>query len=111
MLFMISKTKLNAVLTDFPDAMGIMVKVAKSRHRRLKHYMNPSVCALAKEDEIDSEDCKTELFGVDAEKIVSAKEDEVTKSRVNTRKNHRLAGIQRNPIALKNMKRGKISTL
>ena len=106
MLFKISKKKLDAVLKDLPETMENMVKVAESRHRRLKHYIDPSVYALAKEDEIDSEDCKTELFGADAEKIVSAKEQEVTRARANTRKNRRVGNF----IALKNTKRGKIST-
>jgi len=110
MLFKISKEKLTAVLKDFPETMTNMVKVAESRHRRLKHYIDPSKYALAKEDEIDSEDCKTELFGADAEQIVSAKEDEV-KTHSRTRKNHRMAAIQRSPIALANKKRGRIATM
>ena len=107
MLFKISKEKLTAVLKDFPEIMANMVKVAESRHRRLKHYIAPSKYALAKVDEIDSEDCKTELFGADAEQIVSAKEDE----QFRTRKNHRMATLQKNPLSLANKKRGRISTM
>ena len=33
-------------------------------------------------DEIDAEDCQTELFGVDADKILRAKEEEYSKERV-----------------------------
>lgn len=95
LLFKISKDDLMTVLSDFPDTYEIMVDVAKRRQRRLKHYVNPLKFALAKEDEIDSEDSKTELFGADAEQICSKKEEEVTRYRFNTRKHHRIAGIQR----------------
>ena len=81
-------------MTDFPDTLSTMVEVAESRQRRLYHYIDPSSHLLAKEDEIDPEDCKTELFGADAEQIVSAKE-EVNKSRLKHRYTHRLAAIQK----------------
>jgi hypothetical protein len=94
MFFKICKSKLLTVLTDFPDTLSTMVEVAESRQRRLYHYIDPSSHLLAKEDEIDPEDCKTELFGADAEQIVSAKE-EVNKSRLKHRYTHRLAAIQK----------------
>ena len=92
-LFKISRENLLSVLKDFPDTYDTMVDVAKKRQRRLKHYINPLKYILAKEDEIDSEDCKTELFGADAEQICSKKEEEVSRYRLNSRKAHRKAGI------------------
>ena len=98
MLFKIVKSKLLAVLKDFPETFESMVKVAESRQRRLKHYTNPAAYPLAKEDEVDSEDCRTDLFGADADKIVSAKEEETNRTRKTLhRTTHRLAAIQRSP--------------
>ncbi len=57
-----------------------MTEVAESRQRRLKHYMNPKKYKLLQKDEIDVEDSKTELFGADAEKVASTKEEEMRKS-------------------------------
>lgn len=37
--------------------------------------------AIQPGDEIDAEDCRTELFGVDADKILRAKEEEYSKER------------------------------
>jgi len=88
------------VLKDFPDTLSTMTNVAESRQRRLYHYIDPSKHPLTKIDEIDPEDCKTELFGADAEKIVSAKEDEVNKSRMKHRQTHRLAAIQKRSPAI-----------
>jgi len=96
MLFKISKSKLLTVLKDFPDTFESMVKVAESRQRRLKHYISPANNPLSKEDEIDPEDCKTELFGADADKIVSVKDEEVNRSKKN-RQSHRFAAIQQSP--------------
>jgi CRP-like cAMP-binding protein len=107
LLFKISKDDLLAVLSDFPDTLDFMVDVARKRQRRLKHYVNPLKYALSKEDEIDSEDCKTELFGADAEQICSKKEEEVSRYRMNTRKPHRMVGIQRsNPNNISYKSRG-----
>eukprot|EP00558_Chaetoceros_sp_UNC1202_P003548 CAMPEP_0197248536 /NCGR_PEP_ID=MMETSP1429-20130617/40098_1 /TAXON_ID=49237 /ORGANISM="Chaetoceros sp., Strain UNC1202" /LENGTH=81 /DNA_ID=CAMNT_0042709787 /DNA_START=116 /DNA_END=358 /DNA_ORIENTATION=- len=74
-----------------------MMNVAESRHRRLQHYVNPDEFPLLEEDEVDPEDCKTELFGADAEKIVSAKKEEVNRTRIKGRTSHRFATIQRKP--------------
>ena len=91
--YKISKAKLLAVLQDFPDTLSTMIKVAESRQRRLKHYIDPHENKLLPEDEIDAEDCKTDLFGEDAEKIVTVKEEE-TRARTKHRTTHRHA-IQR----------------
>jgi hypothetical protein len=96
MFFKINKANLQSVLKDFPDTYSSMVEVAESRQRRLYHYIDPATYPLAKADEIDHEDCKTELFGADAEQIVSAKqEEEVNKSRIMHRPIHRHAAIQK----------------
>lgn len=102
MLFKISKQNLLSILNDFPNTYDAMVDVAKKRQRRLKHYLNPLTYPLAKEDEIDSEDCKTELFGADAEQICSKKEEEVARYRIHSRKAHRMAAIQRRKSRVKN---------
>lgn len=95
MFFKINKKQLLSVLKDFPETFEAMVNVAESRQRRLGHYIDPTNNPLAKEDEIDPEDCKTELFGADAEQIVTAKEEETHKSRLKQhRHTHRLAAIQ-----------------
>lgn len=65
---------------DFPSTLATMKEVAESRQRRLQHYMNPNEHKLLPKDEIDIEDSKTELFGADAEKVASAKEEEMRQS-------------------------------
>ena len=89
--YKISKEKLLTVLQDFPETLATMVKVAQSRHRRLQHYIDPIENKLLSGDEIDAEDCKTELFGQDEEKIVTVKEEQ---TRTRNRQSHRHA-IQR----------------
>ena len=99
MLYKITKAKLLSILLDFPDTHTAMVKIAESRNRRLKHYMNPTKNNLLPEDEVDAEDCKTELFGADAGEIVSAKEEEIFRARVKNRQSHRMATVQPNQLA------------
>lgn len=82
MLFKITKNLLISILKDFPDTLKHMIQVAESRQKRLQHYTNPSTYPLAKEDEVDLEDSKTILFGADSEKVVSQKEEESRRTRV-----------------------------
>lgn len=89
MLFKIQKDKLFSVLKDFPDMLEIMLRVAESRQRRLKHYRNPEKYHLSKSDEIDTEDCKTELFGAEEERVVLEKDKEMMRNRP------RLAGMKK----------------
>jgi CRP-like cAMP-binding protein len=96
MLFKISKDRLLTVLKDFPDMLQTMIKVAESRRRRLMHYKNPGTYSLAKEDEIDSEDRKTELFGAEEERVVQEKDKEMM--RVRNRSRH--AGIKSGGLLL-----------
>ena len=75
-----------------------MKGVAESRRRRLQHYMNPRKHKLLPQDEVDIEDSKTELFGADAEKVVSAKDEESSRVRSKMRQSHRVAGMKRGAI-------------
>eukprot|EP00551_Chaetoceros_affinis_P008086 CAMPEP_0203682564 /NCGR_PEP_ID=MMETSP0090-20130426/46330_1 /ASSEMBLY_ACC=CAM_ASM_001088 /TAXON_ID=426623 /ORGANISM="Chaetoceros affinis, Strain CCMP159" /LENGTH=88 /DNA_ID=CAMNT_0050551563 /DNA_START=359 /DNA_END=625 /DNA_ORIENTATION=- len=74
-----------------------MKGVAESRQRRLQHYMNPRKYELLPQDEVDIEDSKTELFGADAEKVVSKKEEESSRIRSKIRQS-RVAGMKRGAI-------------
>ncbi len=80
MLYKITRSKLLKVLRDFPSTFDTMKAVAESRQRRLQHYMDPTQYKLLPEDEVDIEDSKTELFGADADKVVSEKEQEMRQS-------------------------------
>ncbi len=94
MLFKISKTKLLNVLKGFPETLRHMKNVARSRQRRLNHYLNPSDHVLLPIDKIDPEDCKTELFGEDASKVMSVKDD---KTKIRRHSSIRVAAMQRSP--------------
>ncbi len=87
------------ILNDFPASLENMTSIAESRRRRLDHYIDPTTNPLMPEDEIDAEDCKTELFGVDADKVVSVKDEQFEQTRaharIKARQSHRLATIQR----------------
>ena len=85
------------VLQDFPDTLASMVGVAESRQRRLQHYVDPEKYRLRSTDEIDTEDCKTDLFGVDAEKVVLEKEEETSRAKMKGRQSHRFAISKRHP--------------
>lgn len=107
-LFKIAKDKLINVLRDFPDTLEHMTQVAESRQRRLKHFIDPSSHLLLTHDKIDREDCKTELFGADADKIVFAKEEETNRSKMKRQSSARLStAIQRSP-QLSNFSKGSL---
>eukprot|EP00956_Cyclotella_meneghiniana_P029790 scaffold73305_cov71-Cyclotella_meneghiniana.AAC.2 len=59
-----------------------MTEIAQSRRRRLAHYLDPKNVTMQPGDEIDAEDCRTELFGKDADKILRAKEEELNQERL-----------------------------
>ena len=61
-----------------------MKDVAQSRRRRLSHYLDPNEVTLAPGDEIDAEDCRTELFGQDADQILHDKEEEMNLERIHS---------------------------
>jgi len=75
-LYKITKNELLDVLRDHPDVEATLRRVARSRKHRLEHYIDPAKNPLRPGDEIDTEDRKTELFGVDAEEITSEKQEE-----------------------------------
>ena len=77
MLYRLRKSNLLTLLHDYPAIQSKMKNVAQSRQRRLAHYLDPKEVTLASGDEIDTEDCKTALFGMDAEKILVSKEAEM----------------------------------
>ena len=73
MLYKISKARLLAVLQDFPEMAERMRKTAEGRVRRLEYYLDPTNKTLSKEDEVDAEDSKTDLFGADADVVARDK--------------------------------------
>eukprot|EP00957_Ditylum_brightwellii_P032888 2493533-Ditylum_brightwellii.AAC.1 len=75
-----------------------MKTVAQSRQRRLLHYIKPKENPLYAMDEVDGEDRKTDLFGVDADQVEYEKEEEF--GRMNPRQSHRISSMyssSRNP--------------
>ena len=69
MLYKIGRARLLEVLQDFPEMAERMKKTAEGRVRRLEYYLDPASKTLPKEDEIDPEDSKTDLFGADADVV------------------------------------------
>lgn len=84
MLYRLRKRDLLSLLQDYPSIETKMIDIAQSRRRRLAHYLDPKNVSLEKKDEVDAEDCRTELFGVDAEKILHDKEEEFKMERINS---------------------------
>ena len=79
------------VLQEFPDTESKLQRVAQSRKRRLEHHVNPNnIDTLSIDDEVDSEDRRTELFGLDAEKAVTTKTEDIENNR-------RFARIKKRP--------------
>ena len=84
MLYRLRKSQLLSLLQDHPAVESKMVTIAQSRRMRLAHYLDPKGVPLDAGDEVDAEDCRTELFGVDAEKILQDKEEEYKLERINS---------------------------
>ncbi len=63
-LYTLNRDSLLNILEDYPATSQYMKKIAASRQRRVRHFLNPSSIKLAPEDEIDLEDSKTEFVGV-----------------------------------------------
>ena len=95
MLYKVGRQKLLEILHNFPEMAKVMKRVSWSRKRRLEHYVNPTEAPLFPEDEVDDEDCKTELFGVDAEQVASAKEEEFGRKQFGrkSRQSHRVSSM------------------
>ena len=120
MLYRLTRSNLLPLLKDYPYVEAKMTDIAQSRRRRLAHYLDPKHVVLEPGDEIDAEDCQTELFGVDADKILRDKEEEYNQERLqsgirSTRRTHqsngrgvrrRNASITQNQLPT-NLKRGR----
>ena len=78
MLYRIRKDDLISLLQDHPSLETKMRNIAQSRRRRLAHFLNPHEVKLSPGDEIDSEDCRTDLFGLPSEEVLQDKEDDYT---------------------------------
>ena len=76
MLYRIRKSSLLTLLQDYPGIETRMTNIAQSRRRRLAHYQDPKNVSLAAEDEIDAEDCRTDLFGKDENVVAREIEEE-----------------------------------
>lgn len=83
-LYRLQKSDLLSLLLDYPAIESKMTSVAQSRRRRLAHYLDPESIVLDVEDEIDAEDCRTELFGQDADQILQDKEEEMNLDRIHS---------------------------
>lgn len=94
MLYRIKKNNLLTLLHDYPNVESRMTKVAQSRRRRLAHYLDPKQVELAPADEVDAEDSRTELFGIDADKILADKEEESNIERISSGRKPRKTMIQ-----------------
>ena len=92
MLYRLRKSNLLTLLHDYPAIQSKMKNVAQSRQRRLAHYLDPKEVTLAPGDEIDTEDCKTALFGMDAEKILVSKEAEMNAEMISSGRSGRKTG-------------------
>jgi len=73
------------LLVDYPEKQEYMLKVAKSRQKRIIHYLGMDKTKLDSADEQDEEDAKTDLFGVDADEMMMQKDEEFEKSRAHAR--------------------------
>ncbi len=82
MLHRLRKSDLLSLLQDHPSIETKMTNTAQSRKRRLAHYFDPKKVPLEAGDEVDAEDSRTELFGVDADKILQDKEEEYKLERI-----------------------------
>jgi len=103
-LYKIDKESLMSILPEFPETREKLQRIAETRNRRLNHFMDPENFVLAPGDEIDSEDRKTELFGLDAAEAVHTKEEKLEKKR-------RIAGIKKRPTHYKNARKSNGNTL
>lgn len=103
-LYKIDKESLMSILPEFPETREKLHRIAETRNRRLNHFMDPDSFVLAPGDEIDSEDRKTELFGLDAAEAVHTKEEKLEKKR-------RIAGIKKRPTHYKNARKSNGNTL
>ncbi len=84
MLYRIRKKDLTSLLHDYPEVEAKMRRIAQSRRKRLAHYINPNETKLSPEDQVDTEDSLTDLFGLPSEEISVAKDVEYIKERIDS---------------------------
>ena len=82
MLYRIRKSDLVSLLHDHPAIESRMRNIAQSRRRRLAHYLNPDEIKLSAGDEVDSEDSRTDLFGLPSDDILHEKDEEYNQERL-----------------------------
>jgi CRP-like cAMP-binding protein len=99
-LYKLSQVNVINAFNDYPETFQCMKRVAEKRLQRLQHFLDPSKFPLGGDDEVDEEDSKTELFGVDTKTIVHEKEEAAAKSR-SRKMSKRYATIQRHPIQVR----------
>jgi len=71
-----------SLLHDHPAIESRMRNIAQSRRRRLAHYLNPDEIKLSAGDEVDSEDSRTDLFGLPSDDVLHEKDEEYNQERL-----------------------------
>jgi len=77
-LYKVAKENLLNILKDFPETAVDLRRIADIRRRRLAHHLHSDescVEPLLPGEEVDSEDRKTDLFGLDADQAVHSKKE------------------------------------
>jgi hyperpolarization activated cyclic nucleotide-gated potassium channel 2 len=85
LLYHVAAEDFRDLLEDFPDREEYVCRVAKSRQRRIVQYLSGDDKTGAGGDDLDEEDAKTDLFGADADEMMSVKDREADKNRTNAR--------------------------
>ncbi len=61
-----------------------MIELARRRRKRLAHHLDPQNVRLEPGEEIDAEDSRTDLFGVDATKVKNDKDNDFEMDRIHS---------------------------
>ena len=85
MLFRCAAKQMQGILDDYPEKKDYMENVAICRQKRIFNYLSKESVELGEEDRDDQEDCKTDLFGVDASEVMMVKEEEFGKHKERAR--------------------------
>lgn len=83
-LYKVTKENLLNILKDFPESAVDLKRVADIRRRRLARHLHSGdgfVEPLLPGEEVDSEDRKTDLFGLDADQAVNSKAESFENNR------------------------------
>mmetsp|Transcript_29712 Transcript_29712/g.63645 ORF Transcript_29712/g.63645 Transcript_29712/m.63645 type:complete len:859 (+) Transcript_29712:79-2655(+) len=84
MLYRLKKKNLLSLLKDYPSVESKMIELAKRRRKRLAHHLDPQYVWLEPDEEVDAEDSRTDLFGVDAKKIKNDKDNDFNMERIHS---------------------------